>query len=326
MLPRQFPKLLAVRDLVKIYGLTAKSQLSQNFIFDKNITDKIVKCANISQNDTLVVEVGPGPGLLTRSILETGISNIVAIEKDSRFLPTLMQLAEASEHALKVNTFRIIFVMIIKGDMLEIDHGKIMEAAHIDESRILGSNLHLIGNLPFNIASLFLVQWIKMLSNQSGIFKFPNITMTLMFQKERIVADTISPQRGRMSVLVQSFCEAKKIYEVPSSVFVPRPKVDASIIQLKALPNPFLKAPVDLLEEIVGHFYLFRRKTINSIFNKLQKKFSEDKKETIFKIIEQLNVDMSLRPENLTAEQFCYLTKLFHDNSVSIPKNIKISK
>ncbi|CAB5385460.1 unnamed protein product [Rhizophagus irregularis] len=102
MIPKQFPRLLAVRDLVKIYGLTAKSQLSQNFILDKNITDKIVKYAKISQNDTLVVEVGPGPGLLTRSILETGISNIVVIEKDGRFLPTLMQLAEASEHTLKV--------------------------------------------------------------------------------------------------------------------------------------------------------------------------------------------------------------------------------
>ncbi|CAB4378930.1 unnamed protein product [Rhizophagus irregularis] len=314
MIPKQFPRLLAVRDLVKIYGLTAKSQLSQNFILDKNITDKIVKYAKISQNDTLVVEVGPGPGLLTRSILETGISNIVAIEKDGRFLPTLMQLAEASEHTLK----------IIKGDMLKIDHEKIMKAAHIDEDRIQVSNLHLIGNLPFNIASSFLVQWIKMLSDRSGIFKFSNITMTLMFQKEvgdRIIADTTSPQRGRMSVLVQSFCEVKKIYEVPSSVFVPRPKVDASVIQLTALPNPFLKAPVNLLEEIVGYFYLFRRKTLNSIFNKLQKNLSENKKEIILKIIEQLNVDMSLRPENLTAEQFCYLTKLFYDNSLSIPKN-----
>ncbi|PKC09817.1 S-adenosyl-L-methionine-dependent methyltransferase [Rhizophagus irregularis] len=307
MIPKQFPRLLAVRDLVKIYGLTAKSQLSQNFILDKNITDKIVKYAKISQNDTLVVEVGPGPGLLTRSILETGISNIV-------------QLAEASEHTLK----------IIKGDMLKIDHEKIMKAAHIDEDRIQVSNLHLIGNLPFNIASSFLVQWIKMLSDRSGIFKFSNITMTLMFQKEvgdRIIADTTSPQRGRMSVLVQSFCEVKKIYEVPSSVFVPRPKVDASVIQLTALPNPFLKvkilnlAPVNLLEEIVGYFYLFRRKTLNSIFNKLQKNLSENKKEIILKIIEQLNVDMSLRPENLTAEQFCYLTKLFYDNSLSIPKN-----
>ncbi|PKK70445.1 S-adenosyl-L-methionine-dependent methyltransferase [Rhizophagus irregularis] len=318
MIPKQFPRLLAVRDLVKIYGLTAKSQLSQNFILDKNITDKIVKYAKISQNDTLVVEVGPviflGPGLLTRSILETGISNIVAIEKDGRFLPTLMQLAEASEHTLK----------IIKGDMLKIDHEKIMKAAHIDEDRIQVSNLHLIGNLPFNIASSFIVQWIKMLSDRSGIFKFSNITMTLMFQKEvgdRIIADTTSPQRGRMSVLVQSFCEVKKIYEVPSSVFVPRPKVDASVIQLTALPNPFLKAPVNLLEEIVGYFYLFRRKTLNSIFNKLQKNLSENKKEIILKIIEQLNVDMSLRPENLTAEQFCYLTKLFYDNSLSIPKN-----
>jgi len=211
--------------------------------------------------------------------------------------------------------------------MLKIEHEKIMKAAHIDEARNQVSNLHLIGNLPFNIASSFLVQWIKMLSGRSGIFKFSNITMTLMFQKEvgdRIIADTTSPQRGRMSVLVQSFCEAKKIYEVSSNVFVPRPKVDASIIQLTALPNPILQAPVNLLEEIVGYFYLFRRKTLNSIFNKLQKNYSGNKKEIIINIIKRLNIDMSLRPENLTAEQFCYLTKLFYDNSLSIPKVPKI--
>jgi len=173
----------------------------------------------------------------------------VAIEKDSRFLPALMQLAEASEHTLK----------IIEGDMLKIDHEKILKAAHIVETRILGSNLHLIGNLPFNIASPFLVQWIKMLSNRSGIFKFSNITMTLMFQKEvgdRIVADTSNPQRGRMSVLVQSFCKAKKIYEVPSSVFIPRPKVDASVIQLTALPNPFLKGNNNNRQKVNGYKYI----------------------------------------------------------------------
>ncbi|CAI2165037.1 7841_t:CDS:10 [Funneliformis geosporum] len=313
MISKQLPKLLGVRDLVKIYGLTAKVQLSQNFILDKNITDKIVKCAKISQNDTLIVEVGPGPGSLTRSLLETGISNIVAIEKDSRFLPVLMQLVEASEHTLK----------IIKGDMLKIDHEKIMEVAQIRNTISPDSSLHLIGNLPFNVATPLLGQWINMLSNRSGIFKFPNTKMTLMFQKEvgdRIVADTTSSKRGRMSVLVQSFCEAKKIYEVPSSIFVPRPKVDASVIQLTALQSPLLKAPVNLLQEIVLYFYLSRRKSINSIFNKLQKDLSKDKKEILSKIIEQLNVDMSLRPGNLTAEQFCHLTKLFHDNSLSIPK------
>ncbi|CAG8450799.1 5776_t:CDS:10 [Funneliformis caledonium] len=231
MIPKQLPRLLGVRDLVKIYGLTARAQLSQNFILDKNITDKIVKCANISQNDKLVIEVGPGPGSLTRSLLETGISNIVAIEKDSRFLPVLMQLVEVSEHTLKI-----------------------MEAAQIRETLSSDSSLHLIGNLPFNVATPLLGQWINMLSNRSGIFKFPNIKMTLMFQKEvgdRIVADTTSSRRGRMSVLVQSFCDVKKIYEVPSSVFVPRPKVDASVIQLTALKNPLLQDIMESTDRIV---------------------------------------------------------------------------
>ncbi|KAF0444855.1 S-adenosyl-L-methionine-dependent methyltransferase [Gigaspora margarita] len=296
---KNLPRLLSVRDLVKMYNLTAQSQLSQNFILDKNITDKVVKSAMINSNNLLVVEVGPGPGLLTRSILETGVPNMIVIEKDARFLPALTQLSEASNNVLK----------IIQDDILEIDHEKILTTAQINKVS-QENRLHVIGNLPFNISTPLLVQWMKMLSKRSGIFQISDITMTLMFQKEvgdRIVADTFSPVRSRLSVLVQSLCEARK--------------VDAALIQLIALKEPILNVPIDKYEMVVRYFFGQRRKTLQSLLKALTKKLTADEVDRLIKGLEQLDINLSLRPEKLTSEQFCRVTKVFCDNSISIPTN-----
>lgn len=267
----------------------------------------------INSNNLLVVEVGPGPGLLTRSILETGVPNMIVIEKDARFLPALTQLSEASNNVLK----------IIQDDILEIDHEKILTTAQINKVS-QENRLHVIGNLPFNISTPLLVQWMKMLSKRSGIFQISDITMTLMFQKEvgdRIVADTFSPVRSRLSVLVQSLCEARKVYQIPSSVFVPRPKVDAALIQLIALKEPILNVPIDKYEMVVRYFFGQRRKTLQSLLKALTKKLTADEVDRLIKGLEQLDINLSLRPEKLTSEQFCRVTKVFCDNSISIPTN-----
>ncbi|CAG8537214.1 25962_t:CDS:2 [Dentiscutata erythropus] len=258
----------------------------------------------INSNNLFVVEVGPGPGLLTRSILETGVPNMIVIEKDARFLPALTQLSEASKNALKV----------IQGDILEIDHEKILATAQINKVS-QENRLHVIGNLPFNISTPLLVQWMKMLSKRSGIFQISNITMSLMFQKEvgdRIVADTFSPARSRLSVLVQSLCEAKKVYQMPSSV-------DAALIQLVALKEPILNVPIDQYEMVVRYFFGQRRKTIQSLLKALTKKITVDEVDRLIKGLEQLDINLSLRPEKLTSEEFCRVTKVFCDNSISIP-------
>ncbi|CAG8593204.1 2472_t:CDS:2 [Diversispora eburnea] len=239
--------LLSVRDLVKIYKLSAKSQLSQNFILDKNVTDKIVKSSQIDSNDLLVVEVGAGPGLLTRSILDTGITNMIAVEKDKRFLPALMQLSEASR-----------------------------------------------GNLPFNVASPLLIQWMKMLYKREGIFKFPNVIMTLMFQKEvgdRIAASVKDPERSRISVLVQSL----------------------------SLSKPVLNVPVDNFEEVVRYFYGRRRKTLRSIFKTIKSRISPTEQGLLDYNLEKLEWDLTLRPEKISSEEFCKLTKIFIENSIKFP-------
>ncbi|KAJ1921926.1 hypothetical protein H4219_000273 [Mycoemilia scoparia] len=241
---KSLPKLPSIRDLIKIYGISAQSRFSQNFILDRNITDTIVKNAKIDFDHSLVIEVGPGPGLLTRAILNAGAKNLVAVEKDKRFIPTLEQLQAASENRFKA----------ILGDILYVDHKQLMDIAQNNPANKQEiEKVHIIGNLPFNIATSLLIQWLYQMEKREGLFALPEPSMTLMFQKEvglRISAPPSAKERGRLSVMTQSLCEAKTIYTVRSSSFVPKPKVDAAVIQFKLLKEPILKSSIKTLEKI----------------------------------------------------------------------------
>ncbi|ORY05345.1 S-adenosyl-L-methionine-dependent methyltransferase [Basidiobolus meristosporus CBS 931.73] len=303
--PVQLPPLPAVRDLIKIYGLTARQQLSQNFILDRNVTDKIIKTANLDLNQSLVVEVGPGPGLLTRSILGAGARNVVVVEKDDRFLPTLNQLSDATGNRLKV----------IQGDMLTLDHKDILKRvgiSSIKDAKEINS-VHLVGNLPFNIASPLLIQWLKMVSKREGIFEFRNISMTLMFQKEvgeRIAAPTSTRDRGRISIMAQSICNVKKTYNVPASVFVPKPKVDACVVQL--LPKyDHVDFSYSTLEVVARFFFAKRRKTVARIIKDFDKELLE--------LLPLAGMEDSQRPEDVTAEQFIKFTNLLESRGIQLP-------
>ncbi|KAJ2455250.1 hypothetical protein EV183_000985 [Coemansia sp. RSA 2336] len=245
----KLPKLPSIRDLTRIYNLRAKQQLSQNFLMDKNVTDKIVSLAGLELENALCVEVGPGPGLLTRSILDRGAQSVVAVEKDPRFTPTLDQLRDASQGR---------FTSLIN-DMLTIDHNEIIRSGlQLESSRKLQltefSHIHLLGNLPFNVATPMLIQWLHLLAKREGIFGARNVSMTLMFQKEvgaRLTAFERESPRGRLSVVAQSICDVYQIYGVRASSFVPRPKVDASMVQLRPLETPLLKSSLRTLEDLM---------------------------------------------------------------------------
>ncbi|KAJ1913230.1 hypothetical protein IWQ60_009294 [Tieghemiomyces parasiticus] len=289
MSSRGLPRLPAVRDLIKLYGLSAKSQLSQNFILDKNVTDKIAKCANIIPENSVVVEVGPGPGLLTRSLLDLGVRNLVAVEKDRRFVPALEQLAEASGGRLK----------IIQGDMLKVDHMDILARFGNPTSQDSDTTLHLVGNLPFSVATPLLAQWLGRLWEKSGFFARHQSAMTLMFQKEvadRIVAPVSTSPRGRLSVAAQSLCRARLAYNLPGSSFVPRPKVDAAVVHLTPLDQPLLAVTFAELEHVSRFLFSSRRKTLRRIMR------NWDDRGLV--CLEESDLDANVRPQDLTTEQF----------------------
>ncbi|KAJ2724286.1 hypothetical protein GGI07_002059 [Coemansia sp. Benny D115] len=310
MTATKLPKLPTIRELIRIYNLRAKQQLSQNFIMDRNVTDKIISLAGLELDRALCVEVGPGPGLLTRSILNSGAQNVVAVEKDPRFIPTLEQLQDASDGRFKV----------ILGDMLAINHADILRTGmalgqNTGEEKIEAFEyVHLIGNLPFSVATPLLIQWLNQLVLKQGIFATPQVSMSLMFQREvgdRITAGTSEPTRGRLSVVSQSICDAFKIYNVPATSFVPRPKVDATVVQLRPLEKPLLKSSFGALEHVVRFAFMKRRKMLARIF--------KDWDPERIALLEECEIEPTLRPQDVSTEKFCQLAYLIEQRNIKLP-------
>lgn len=171
---KRLPPLPSVSDIVKLYGLRAKQQLSQNFLLDLNLTNKIVRLSG-NLEGSFVCEVGPGPGSLTRSILNAGVERLLVVERDRRFLPSLELLSEASGDRL----------LIHYGDVLEFD---IENSCKYYVKQVSWEDgpptFHIIGNLPFNISIPLLLKWLSCIPKRTGPFAFGRTQMTLTFQKE----------------------------------------------------------------------------------------------------------------------------------------------
>ena len=210
---RLLKDLPSVSELVKLYQLSAKKKLGQNFLLETNLADKFVRAAGNLDNSH-VIEVGAGPGTLTRAILNAGAKRVTVIEKDRRFLPCLQLLADAVGSRMK----------IFYGDALEIDYERIF-VSQTQET----SNIKIIGNLPFNVATPLFIKYLEIIANkQQDTSNIIPIELTLSFQKEvaaRIVASPNTAERSRLSTLTQSFCDANISLVIPGSMFVPPPKV-----------------------------------------------------------------------------------------------------
>lgn len=233
-------ELPTLRDELEAHGLWANKGLGQHFLLDLNITRRIARTAGDLAGKP-VIEVGPGPGGLTRALLETG-AQVTAIEKDSRFLPLLEPLIEWSEGRLR----------IVSGDALEVD-----EAALVD-----GARAAMISNLPYNVGTPLLVKWLK-----AGAWRGD---MTLMFQKEvaqRIVAKPGSDAYGRLAVLAQARCDARLEFTVPARAFTPPPKIASAIVTLRDRADPY--PHLDALERVTAAAFGQRRKMLRSALRAL---------------------------------------------------------
>jgi len=261
----------SISQTIKEYNLFAKKKLSQNFILDLNLTNKIINLSDRVKYNS-IIEIGPGPGSLTRSLLLNGAKKVIAIEKDKRFIDVLQILKIASHNKL----------IIENEDALNINLKDIINKYNI-------INAEIIANLPYSIATKLLLKWIP----------FPNKInqMTLMFQKEvaeRITAKPGSKKYGRLSILIGLMAEAKIIMHIPSSAFKPQPKVDSAIVQIKPKIKK-IRFNKDILEEITKNLFNQRRKQIKSTLIN----FGDP-----LKICSLLNISPTLRPEQITLEQY----------------------
>jgi 16S rRNA (adenine1518-N6/adenine1519-N6)-dimethyltransferase len=265
-----------LREVIAQHGLAAKKALGQNFLFDLNLTRRIARAAGPLEGFT-VIEIGPGPGGLTRALLMEGATNVIAIERDDRALAALAEISVAYPGKLTV----------IPGDALEMDYARLAA----------GTPTKIVANLPYNIATPLLIGWI------AGA-EWPPFyeSLTLMFQKEvaeRIVAKPGGKDFGRLSVLCQYRATAKKLFDVNRSAFTPPPKVTSSIVQLIPKPKPEPACRLEVLERVTAAAFGQRRKMLRASLKSLLPEPEA--------LLNELGINPELRAEQLPVEAFARL-------------------
>ncbi|WP_108500462.1 16S rRNA (adenine(1518)-N(6)/adenine(1519)-N(6))-dimethyltransferase RsmA [Paracoccus indicus] len=266
-----------LRDVITMHDLRAKKQLGQNFLLDLNLTSKIARQAG-DLKDCDVLEIGPGPGGLTRGLLAQGARHVLAIEKDPRALPALEQIAEAYPGRLTV----------INGDALEID-----PLAHLTPP------IRIAANLPYNVGTELLIRWLTPRA-------WPPFwqSLTLMFQKEvaeRITAKPGSKAYGRLALLAQWRADAQIVMHLPPEAFVPAPKVHSAVVHLTALPEPRFPADPAVLSQITGAAFNQRRKMLRASLKGLHP--------GIESLLLTCDIPPTARAEEIDLERFCALAR-----------------
>jgi 16S rRNA (adenine1518-N6/adenine1519-N6)-dimethyltransferase len=230
-----------LREQLEAHGLFAKKSFGQHFLLDLNVTRKIARLAGPLEGRA-VLEVGPGPGGLTRALLEAG-ARVVAVEKDPRFLPLLAELGEAADGRLTV----------INADALASDDMALL-AEHAP-----GLPSRIVSNLPYNVGTALLIKWL--------LGPVRPEAMALMFQKEvaqRVCAGVGASAYGRLAVIAQAVCRARMVMDLPARAFTPPPKVDSAVALLEPLPERPAAARLAALEKITAAAFGQRRKMLRS--------------------------------------------------------------
>ncbi|XP_015304318.2 dimethyladenosine transferase 1, mitochondrial isoform X1 [Macaca fascicularis] len=297
----RLPPLPTIREIIKLFRLQATKQLSQNFLLDLRLTDKIVRKAGNLAN-AYVYEVGPGPGGITRSILNADVAELLVVEKDTRFIPGLQMLSEAAPGKLR----------IVHGDVLTFKVEKAFSESLKRPWEDDPPNVHIIGNLPFSVSTPLIIKWLENISCRDGPFVYGRTQMTLTFQKEvaeRLAANTGSKQRSRLSVMAQYLCNVRHIFTIPGRAFVPKPEVDVGVVHFTPLIQPKIEQPFKLVEKVVQNVFQFRRKYCHRGLGML---FPEAQRlENTGRLLELADIDPTLRPRQLSISHFKSLCEVY---------------
>lgn len=272
-------ELLSLKETVDKYGLLAKKSLGQNFLLDMNITNKIIRLSLEAQQkkdfqNECVFEIGPGPGGLTRAILNANPYELTVIEMDSRCIQIMNEIKEVVGNQLQ----------IIEGDALKFD---------FTISKNMPKNI--VSNLPYNISVPLLISWLKNMAQYSSL--------TLMFQKEvaeRITADIGTKDYGRLSVLAQLTCNIKTLFNLSPTCFVPAPKIWSTVLLFQPLTEIPSAAILTQVEKLTTLAFGQRRKMIRQSLKSVP---------NLADICEKLDIDLTSRAENLTPQQYLQLAK-----------------
>ncbi len=270
-----------LKSVIDQFGLAARKSLGQHFLLDSRITDKIAKYAgDLTQCN--VIEVGPGPGGLTRSLLNAGAMHLTVVEKDDRCIAALSQIKD------------------IAGERMHILHGDAMEFNAIKD---VPGPRKIIANLPYNVGTALLLEWLDAIATD-GPQAF--LSLTLMFQKEvaeRITAEPHTKDFGRLSVLAQWLCDCRWDFELPPGAFSPPPKVSSAVITLTPRAQKLVEVKKEHLELVVAKAFGQRRKMLRSALKGLA--IAADT------LLEQAGIDGTLRAEQLDVATLCRLAEIY---------------
>lgn len=265
-----------LREVIRTHGLSARKALGQNFLFDLNLTGKIARSAGQLEG-VVVIEVGPGPGGLTRALLAEGAKRVIAIERDERCLSALSEISARYPGQLEV----------ISGDALKTDFSTL-----VDDN----SPVRIVANLPYNVGTELLIRWIT-------TEPWPPFyqSLTLMFQREvaeRIVAQPGDGAYGRLGVLAGWRTEARIVFDVPPQAFTPPPKVTSSVVHIVPRGHPL---PVDgaRLAKVTEAAFGQRRKMLRQSVKSLGGEA----------LLERAGIDPTRRAETLSVEEFARLAQ-----------------
>jgi 16S rRNA (adenine1518-N6/adenine1519-N6)-dimethyltransferase len=263
-----------LREVIAKYDLAARRALGQNFLLDLNLTAKIARAAgDLTAGAT--IEIGPGPGGLTRALLSHGAREVIAIERDARCLGALAEIAAAYPGKLTV----------IEGDALAVDCARLGAAPR-----------RIVANLPYNIATPLIVKWLQ----QGAAFA----SLTVMVQKEvadRLIAQPRTKDYGRLSVLAQFLSRPRRLFDLPPRAFVPAPKVTSTVIELLPLPEPAFPARLADLERVTQAAFGQRRKMLRQSLRSLGGDTEA--------LMAAAEITPTARAEELTVAQFAALAR-----------------
>ena len=273
----QIDQLPPLHDVISTHSLNAKKSLGQNFLLDLNLTAKIARLAGDLEGYD-VLEVGPGPGGLTRGLLASGARRVIALEKDPRCIPALNEIAEVYPGQLG----------IFNADALDFD-----VRSHLTVP------IRIVANLPYNVGTALLIRWLTPKD-------WPPFwsTLTLMFQKEvaeRIIATPGSKSYGRLAILAQWKSNPKIMMELPPEAFTPPPKVHSAVVHFDALPEPRFPAPAGLLTSTVAMAFNQRRKMLRSSLKSASP--------NIENVLRDAGIEPTARAEEISLEGFCALAR-----------------
>ena len=271
-----------LREVIATHDLSAQKKFGQNFLFDLNLTGRIARAA-APLDDATVIEIGPGPGGLTRALLFNGAKNLTVIERDPRCQPVLEQISNHYPDALHV----------IDGDALDVDVTTLGPAPR-----------KIVANLPYNVGTQLLINWLMQIDQFTSL--------TLMFQKEvaeRVVARPKSKAYGRLSVLCQYLCDCDILFDVHRSAFTPPPKVTSAVVQLRPKEDRGTKIDLTSLAKITQAAFGQRRKMLRASLKTLNINVGE--------LLAKAEITETSRAEELSVADFVRLTQIHDEMAAS---------